>query len=1220
MATLTTDKRRQPPAPVALDALTFPLFGRRLIEASAGTGKTYTIASLYLRLLLGHGDENTAHEQPLTVDKILVVTFTEAATSELRDRIRARIHDARQAFLSGHSDDTLTQALLYASDNHTLQADRLLLAERQMDEAAIFTIHGFCQRMLKQHAFESGTLFNCELVTDESDLLHQAVADYWRHRFYPANAPLSATLKSYWKTPADLLSAIRPWLASHDLTVRAGSADRLQERHDEAIDAIKAFKQTWQTAATDLADIIKQSGVDKRSYSSRNLPRWLEAVSSWAATPTQSLATPEALGKFRQDTLTEKTTKGAPPEHEIFVACSDLLTNIPDFRDALLAEALSNVKERLLAHKSMHRAMSFDDLLTRLAAALNDAGNRDLAKRLNAQYPVAMIDEFQDTDPLQYQIFSHIYPEAAPDAESTRHSGLFMIGDPKQAIYAFRGADIFTYIGARHSVADHYTLGTNWRSTSAMVSAVNHVFQQASAPFIYDQDIPFLAVNPSLHADRKTLEVDGRQIPALAFWLDESSGEVVNKGTYEDTMAHATATQINNLLTAAQQGQCAIGSSDNQQPLSPGDIAVLVRTGTQGRMIRDALARQNIDSVYLSGGDSVFATTEAADLQLILSACLNPTDDRTLRAALACPLFNLNAEQLDQLNHDERVWEQAVDEFSHYRQLWQQQGVLAMLRRLLVRRQVAEQLLASSLGERRLTDLLHLGELLAAASQEVNNPHALLRWLSDHRVEPNHRAEEQQQHLESDRKLVQIVTIHKSKGLEYNVVFLPFICTWREQDQAFYHDDTQQAILDLTNNPDALKKADNERLAEDLRLLYVALTRPVHTCYIGLAPVSKGGRGKISDLHRMAIGYLLQGTDTGGLTLLKEKLEALTNDNPNISVSPPPGEQLPLYRPALDDTSELSSSAFDGHIERNWWVTSYSALSQHSTQAAPVKADTPDASLEEPGLDIDASTDSPDTDVTEPVAVPDEHSIFTFPRGAQAGTFLHSLFEQISFPTASGPDHQQFIREQLLLGGYDETWQPIAEQLVHDVLDCPLNDSDLKLRAINDDRRRVEMAFFLPMARIDAPSINRIIRTDDHLSSDAGLLDFQQVQGMLKGFIDLVFEHNGRYYVLDYKSNHLGYTAADYSQDAMRHAMIEHRYDFQYQLYTLALHRLLSIRLPDYDYEKNMGGVFYLFLRGMKAGDTSRNGVYHCRPSLSLISQLDELFSQGVAPRGDQTC
>lgn len=1222
MAIPTTDKCRQSPAPAVLDVLTFPLFGRRLIEASAGTGKTYTIASLYLRLLLGHGDDNTAHRHPLTVDRILVLTFTEAATAELRERIHTRIHEARQAFLSGHADDLVTQALLDAFSCHTTKAEQLLAAEQQMDEAAIFTIHGFCQRMLKQHAFESGTLFNCELITDESDLLHQAAADYWRHRFYPANSALSTTLRSYWKTPDDLLADIRPWLSIHGLSVKAGSTDRLQERHDKAIEAITAFKQQWLNAtATDkLADSIRQSGVDKRSYSSRNLPHWLEMVSAWAATPTQSLNIPEALERFRQDTLTAKTRKGTPPEHAIFAACCHLLDNIPDFRNALLAEALDNVRERLLAHKSAHRSMSFDDLLTRLAAALNDPDNRDLTQRLSEQYPVAMIDEFQDTDPLQYQIFNQIYPESHDEEGPTRRSGLFMIGDPKQAVYAFRGADIFTYISARRSVTHHYTLSTNWRSTSAMVSAVNQIFSQASAPFIYDQDIPFLTVNPAPHADRKVLQIHGKQAPALEFWLDESSDEVINQGAYEETMAFATATRINQLLTSAQQGQCGIGTTENQQPLSPGDIAILVRTGTQGRKIRKALAQQNIDSVYL-GGNSVLATTEAADLQLVLSACLNPTNARALHAALACTLFNLNANQLDQLNHDEHAWEQAVDEFSDYQQIWRKQGVLAMLRQLLIRRRIAEQLLASPQGERRLTDFLHIGELLAAASQEVNNPQALLRWLSDHRLAPDHRSEEQQQHLESDRNMVQIVTVHKSKGLEYNVVFLPFVCSCRKQDLAFYHDDTRQAVLDLTCNPGALEKADHERLAEDLRLLYVALTRPVYTCHIGLAPVSKNGRGSVSNLHRTAIGYLLQGTATGGLSLLKEKLAALTHHNPHIALTSPPDEQLPLYQPAMDDTSALVSPTFKGYIEHHWRVTSYSALSLRHSHTSPIKADAlPDARQEVPEPDRDASLDNPDIEDIQPATVPDEQSVFTFPRGAQAGRFLHSLFEQISFPGASGPDLQQFVHKQLLLGGYDETWQPVVEQLVHDVLDCPLNNTGMQLRAINDDKRRVEMAFFLPMARLDAPAINRIIRNGDSLSAEAGLLDFRQVQGMLKGFIDLVFEHHGRYYVLDYKSSHLGYTTAGYSQGAMRHAMIEHRYDFQYQLYTLALHRLLSARLPDYNYETHMGGVFYLFLRGMKSDDTSGNGVFHARPSWSLISQLDDLFNKGIDPGGNRTC
>lgn len=1206
-------------APVILNPLTFPLFGRRLIEASAGTGKTYTIASLYLRLLLGHGDEHSGHADPLTVDRILVVTFTEAATAELRDRIRARIHDTRQAFLSGLANDPFTQSLLTASDHHPIEAERLLLAERQMDEAAIFTIHGFCLRMLKQHAFESGTLFNCELVTDESEMLHQAVADYWRHRFYPADRALTATIKRIWKTPADLLNDIRPWLASHGLTVLAGSAERLQERHTEAIRDITAFKAQWRASVGELSALINQSGVNKRSYSKKFLPLWLDRISQWANTNTQSLDTPKALPKFRQDTLEEKTTKGTAPQHSVFIACSQLLDHLPDFRDALLAEALVDVRQRLKAHKEITRSMSFDDLLTRLAEALANPGNQDLGLRLREQYPVAMIDEFQDTDPLQYRIFGDIYPPSMNDSHSNT-SGLFMIGDPKQAIYAFRGADIFTYISARHSVENHYTLDTNWRSTSTMVKAVNQLFEQATAPFIYNQDIPFLAIHPSPDADRKKLLLNHKEEPAIQCWLQVGGTEVVSKGGYETQMAHATATRINEMLTAATIGQCQIVSTDHHRPLSPSDIVVLVRTGSQGQKIRKALAAQNIDSVYLSGGGSVFATTEAADLQLILTACLSPTHDRSLRAALACPLLNLNAEQLDQLNHDEQVWEQAVEEFEQYHQLWLKQGVLAMLRQMLIHRHMAEQLLASPFGERRLADVLHLGELLAVASQETNNPHALLRWLSSHTAEPNQRAEEQQQHLESDRKLVQIVTIHKSKGLEYNVVFLPFACTWREQDQGFFHDDNQQAILDLTGNKNALEQADRERLAEDLRLLYVALTRSVHICHIGLAPVTKGGRGKTSELHRMAIGYLLQGTEEGGLALLQETLNHLTNNSQCIAVLPPPDNKRPPYQPMTEDRSTLASTRFDGTIKRNWWVTSYSALTMHRTHVTPSSKESLDAHLAAPLLDLDADANPANTGAAEPIAVLDEISIFTFPRGAQAGIFLHSLFEQISFPTASKSNLQPLIQKQLLLEGYDEQWQTVTEQLVMNVLDSPLDDEALCLRAIKDDKRKVEMAFLLAMATIQAPTINRIIRAGDPLSSDAGLLDFQQVQGMLKGFIDLVFEHKGRYYVLDYKSNHLGDTAASYTQDAMRHAMIEHRYDFQYQLYTLALHRFLSSRLPNYDYQKNMGGVFYLFLRGIASSDNRRHGVFHCQPEQSLITQLDTLFTQGTIGAGELVC
>ncbi|MGL5481865.1 MAG: 3'-5' exonuclease, partial [Aeromonas veronii] len=352
------------------------------------------------------------------------------------------------------------------------------------------------------------------------------------------------------------------------------------------------------------------------------------------------------------------------------------------------------------------------------------------------------------------------------------HTGtaLLMIGDPKQAIYGFRGADIFTYIQARRNVSAHYTLGRNWRSSSALVGAVNGLFERAKDPFIYEADIPFLPVEAQ--GKSKALLLDGATAPVLHCW--QLSGQpTFNRGDYQSKMARATAAEIHRLLTLAREGKALIGD----KAVKAGDIAVLVRTGAEGKLVQQELARLAIASVYLSNRESVLEQTEAREILLILHACQNPSEERSLRAALATGLFDLDAKALDGLASDERAWESAVQEFMEYRKIWHRRGVLAMLRALLHRRNLASSLLASPYGERRLTNFLHLGELLQQVSSELDGEYALLRWLGEAVSRPSGQDAEQVLRLESERKLVQIVTIHKSKGLEYPLVFLPFICS-----------------------------------------------------------------------------------------------------------------------------------------------------------------------------------------------------------------------------------------------------------------------------------------------------------------------------------------------------------------------------------------------------------------------------------------------------------
>ncbi|MDF2415380.1 exodeoxyribonuclease V subunit beta [Aeromonas sp. 1HA1] len=1186
-----------------LNTLRFPLHGERLIEASAGTGKTYTIAGLYLRLLLGHGPlieegadagQPSAHERPLSVTEILVVTFTEAATAELRGRIRGRIHEARLAFMRGESKDALLAQLLVEVEDHELAARRLLAAERQMDEAAVFTIHGFCQRMLKQNAFESGALFETEFLTDDSQLRLQAVSDYWRAEFYPVDKTLASSVRVLWPSPAALLREMSSWLDNSELEIHPALGDEtLAARHQAAMARIEVVKREW-LAQTD--EIRRQTDGQISRYTGKNYESWLAKIADWAQDESSGYAIPKELERFGQTVLEENLKKGgAVPTLPLFSQIDELLASRPGIRDLILQRAAVVVRSRMQASKRQAHQLSFDDLLKDLDGALGSGLGERLCDRIRATYRVAMIDEFQDTDPQQYRIFHRLYGGHSDTA-------LLMIGDPKQAIYGFRGADIFTYIQARRNVSAHYTLGRNWRSSSALVGAVNGLFERAKDPFIYEADIPFLPVEAQ--GKSKALLLDGATAPVLHCW--QLSGQpTFNRGDYQSKMARATAAEIHRLLTLAREGKAKIGD----QAVKAGDIAVLVRTGAEGKLVQQELARLAIASVYLSNRESVLEQTEAREILLILHACQNPSEERSLRAALATGLFDLDAKALDGLASDERAWESAVQEFMEYRSIWHRRGVLAMLRALLYRRNLASSLLASPYGERRLTNFLHLGELLQQVSSELDGEYALLRWLGEAVSRQSGEDAEQVLRLESERKLVQIVTIHKSKGLEYPLVFLPFICSHRTAETPLYHEADEagnRTILDLTGAEGSLAEADRERLAEDLRLLYVALTRGVYATWLGLAPVRAGaGKSEKTDLHHTAIGYLLQKGEEGDAATLATALTELSQALPGVAVGEPSLTRLAPLPPEEEQLGEPQVRHFTGRLERDWWISSYSGLAAQGHGHSK-------GVLANPGFDDEVVTEAAALAAELSTAQQEEApqpSIFTFPKGARPGTLLHSLFETIDFQSAGGESLAQHIASLLLQDGFDERWAEVLQQQVEAVLDTPLDTGfgdPVRLRDLAPERKQVELEFFLPMGRVTAPALTALCQQHDPLSRGNKPLSFATVQGMLKGFIDLVFEWQGRWYLLDYKSNHLGMSAADYSRPALERAMAEHRYDLQYQLYSLALHRLLTLRLPGYDFEQHFGGVFYLFLRGMPQG-----GIFHTRPSRELVLGLDTLFSAG---------
>ncbi|MXP67747.1 exodeoxyribonuclease V subunit beta [Pantoea sp. Aalb] len=1193
----------------SLNPFILPLRSSLLIEASAGTGKTFTIVLLYLRLLLRLGNEN-AYVRPLSIEEILVVTFTEAATSELRERIRENIHELRLACIRGYSNNVMLMELLKYISNTADAISLLLIAESQIDKAAIFTIHGFCQRMINFNAFESKVFFKHKLIENEELLLKQATADFWRYYCYPLKQDIIRVIVNEWKGPEQLFVTLKPLLQGKlsTLSIIPKDGETLELRHDHNLSNIINIKQHWLKLGKQIITLISDSDIDKRSYSNKYLLLWFNQISKWAKSETNSYDIPNNLFRFGQKALQEKTKKnGVSPYHLFFLEIDQFLKKAVSLRDLVIILALKYVRYSVQKEKESRALLGFDDLLIKLDAALQLEDNKDqLAQSIRMRFPVALIDEFQDTDPIQYRIFHKLYM-------NQRDHILLLIGDPKQAIYAFRGADVFTYIKARNEIKKHYTLGTNWRSSAMMIDSINTLFSQVEMPFLF-KDIPFCSVKFTKANHLLTLKFKNCLQPALRFWLHSDHKLTFNE--HQNFIAQKCALDISYWIHSGNQKQALLGKIPTLRPIQASDITVLVRNRSEANLIRDALNQVNIPSVYLSNSDTIYMVTEARELLWLLQAVLEPEQGTILRTALATSLLAFNALQIDNLisYKNQCTWHKIVDMFTRWRLVWEKHGILPMIHTIIQDHQLAEETSAFRNIERRLINLLHLGELLQEASIKMNSLHALVRYLSrqislcinENNNENNKSVNQQQLRSENNINLIKIVTIYKAKGLQYPLVWFPFATGFREinTDIVLYHDRKYfNSIIDLNASNDILNLAQQEKLSEDLRLLYVALTRSIYHCSVGIIPYFQNTikKNNKTDFHKSALGYLLQ----RGKAATEQQLIKILENIKNTGIDVVSSQKLNVQHWKVKTIYDNHSSHYDNpllnarkvtrKLTDSWCISSYTSLYHQNTYN--ISDTIPNFGLEFVRKKSNIEQNEYKIESLTP---------HDFPRGVKSGIFLHEIFQSLDF-MHSPSKHE--LSEHLSRNGYSLSWQPMLNQWVTNVLNVQLNKEGIKLFELSPNNRLIEMTFYFPINHLlEVQKLDEIMRYNDSLSAEGPILNIPKIYGMLKGCIDLVFRWHNKYYILDYKSNWLGSELNSYNLSAMRKSMITHRYDLQYQLYTLALHRYLKYRMPNYNYEEHFGGVFYLFLRGINVNSFS-NGIFYIRPTFNCISKLDNLLN-----------
>ncbi|MCG8572126.1 MAG: exodeoxyribonuclease V subunit beta [Spirochaetes bacterium] len=1228
------------------DLLQLPLKGCQLIEASAGTGKTFSIAHLYIRLLL---------EAKLKVNEILVVTFTEAATAELKSRIIELIQKGIAIIEdTAKKNDSILEKIIHQFEQHDQVKDLLYQGLYNFDKAEISTIHAFCKKILIRNAFESYQPFDLDFTADLTDYQFEAFFNFWHENFGQTHPIIGLFLNQL--DFNELLAVTIKGMQHFNAQIYPRMSEITPIKHfkpliDVFYQCQKSWKDNKEAVKEALLSRFDNNQISKTYYrTKKSLQTDLDFLEYFFE--QKDLLYPfdyKIVRNFSTDRLIKIVLKkGLPIENPFFQDIDHLLQVIHYWQNLIKQQACSKLNIELTRLKSKANVLSFDDLLLKTHYIITHQKDSTLVKNNQEQYKAALIDEFQDTDLIQFEIFKVLF--------SKKEQGLFLIGDPKQSIYGFRNADIFTYFQAEKTYsASKFSMNRNYRSDPLFLKGLNILFSQNSHPFIFSNDK--IAYHPvDAHEDSEEKKIFNHKLnticnPIKFISIEDKEGQKgISKTIADQEIPKIIANDVYRVLTNCHW-KISNHSTDQQntQKICPSDIAVLVRTNQQALNIKTELDNLGIPAVAYDRR-KILTTAEAFELFTIIKGINEPERNSLVISALATRILDFHTIKLQALLNSEKNMNDMVEKFIYWKNLWQSRGFMSVYEDIIEYGKVLTRWLAQTDGERKVTNLNHLGEIINQLwTQKQYSISDILDWYEQH---INLENEEHELRLESDAEAVNIVTIYKSKGLEYSIVYCPYLWEARSavrgpynqyQPLISWHDSLDQDQLKIHFTSDSIEphiedQSEKERLAEDLRLLYVAITRAKYHCTLVL--------GSIKNQMVSALNYLLlfkQRGDKGNyLTysqindwLKKQSFQDVKHLLCNLKhqyedIFSIQEMDFPFKKESIVYQFEkewgnltLKNSDFKRKLNNLHQMSSYSRLTSQLKSEQQTLRDT-DGEIEEDISFENNEISLPESDI----------HLRDFPPGALVGNFIHQLLEELPFHLDySKEEHHQLLVEKiekyLVQYGFQDIKEDDKNSLLIEqakkcfltVISSPLVYQDKVFCLKNLDQHRVikEMNFIFPVRKENSLFLDPLVAQDlvsvlekyqvfqQNYLDELKALDFAPLIGFLRGMIDLVFQYENRFFIIDYKSNYIGNLKKDYQTENIATVMEHHHYHLQLLIYNTAIYRYLN-RFPKFQYQKHFGGAYYLFLRGMDKKLPVGHSIYYYRYSGELIEHLSDMI------------
>lgn len=1113
------------------DVKTVSLSSSNLIEASAGTGKTFSIAILILRLLL---------ENKIAIQEILMVTFTKAAVAELEERIRNFVREAYRCAQGKEIEDQTISAIVHSAieKNGVEEVNRLLKsAILNLDETSVMTIHGFCQQTLNEFAFETSQLFSAELVSDTSEIMVEEIQKFWRKYITGIQTGLLTLLSDAGLNQGSIKQILDGHLSGKTyIFYEAGQQYTFDtEKQNEIFKYIKEAKIEIQNIENELNDYVTNNYDELIERGKRNKQAQRYLIPN---VTDQDSFYELVISKKGSGYIIDNYAEILDFAQNIDSKKEEITKRVNEALNTLFSFAIQQIVPEIENHKTAYNLLSFDDMISNLHKALDNGKNQRLIEKLQQKFKAVFIDEFQDTDREQYEIF---------DTAFGQNSIVFYIGDPKQSIYGWRKADIATYLRARGKVENRYSMNINYRSDEKLVKALNQFFS-------IDDVFYFRNAKAEERFDYIKVDATKQKNEGLSF-----KGKPVAPMSYipGKTNSNITDDLCQRLLDLLTNPKWTI----NGRKIKPSDIGILVRENSKGNEIKNILAKVGIPAVTVTEA-KILESEEAADLILLLEAIIKPNRS-TINAALLTKFIAYHSKML--LNLDS---EKAVQQFRSYLNEWKVNGIYTSLMKLMTDFNIRHRLIENHTenGERTLTNLYQLTELLhKTENRKKLNPVELTDWLKIN-VQKNSTADDEfLQRIENDEDAVKIVTIHKSKGLEYNIVFAPTLNFRFDQKKDKTYGFRNKVGNYVSAKLNQLTEEQKEELIaqeeqENRRLLYVTLTRAKNKCFV------------YKNIGKLNVSTLKTFSDQLVFNELIQQEEPLELE-PDLRYIPEKPENQSLLK-ANDFESKLKGN--------NWSRISYSGLAAEGEYIFRDAFETSE----------------------------DDYDQFIFKslrKGAKTGNFLHHIFENIDF---SKPESWEAVVQKSIkrfMPGQSDEFENYTRQLLSHVFDAKINTpkGDFSLNAVPAWKCLHELEFDFPVKLFRTRQLEILKKEGISIGNRYGF----EVEGIMNGKIDLFFEHQSKYYILDWKSNYLGSSVSDYAAEKVNEAMTENNYHLQYLIYSFAVKKYLESRLGStFDYQRDFGGVIYLFVRGMRAGQNT--GIFYAKPSLNQIGQISRLMEK----------